>query len=205
MDELFSLENSVDLGLFLGNVESAGGYEFRNQDKPDHLEFSLELVLADHRYSYVSYLNPDTSNHLMWAAVYRWYENKGDNNWEMESEFVRFGDFLTGDLILTDVENSNSHIPESYSLSQNYPNPFNPSTEINYSVPSLKISNEEKQDVSIIVYDLLGNIIEVLVEGKHLPGEYKINFHASDIPSGTYFYQLKTSGYTNTKKMLLLK
>ncbi len=129
MEQLPSISTSVDISVFIENIEAAGGFEFRNQVKPDNLEFNSELILADHRYSYLSYMNPDTSKHIMWAAVYRWNEQIGEDNWETESELVFFGDYQTGSLIITDVEHEKLEVPSHYSLEQNYPNPFNPTTK----------------------------------------------------------------------------
>ncbi len=93
MDDLVSVNNSVELQVFMANAEAAGGYDFRSQNKPSNLEFTLELFLADHRYSYLSDRNPDTTKHIMWAANYRWYEQVGEDDWQTESELVFFGDF----------------------------------------------------------------------------------------------------------------
>ena len=198
MDLLPPVDNSVDLSIFMENAEASGGYEFRTQDKPDNLEFSLELFLADHRYSHLSYHNPDTSQHVMWAAVYRWSEQVSEDDWQTESELVYFGNFETGSLIITDIENSPNEMPNKYTLEQNYPNPFNPSTIITYSLPV-------KELVNISVYDIIGNRIGTFVNEVKEPGQYSFNFDASSYPTGTYFYQIKTESYTNTKKMLFIK
>jgi len=206
MDILPSMQNSVDLSIFMSNAEAAGGYEFRTQDKPNNLEFSLELILADHRYSYLSYLNPDTSKHVMWAACYRWNEKVSEDDWETESEMVYFGDYETGSLIITDIKGDDNVIPTNYRLDQNYPNPFNPSTQINYAIPAFEGTSKNRQaNVQIIVYDLLGNEMATLVNEKRKPGNYSVLLDASAYPSGTYFYQLKTDAFSITKKMMLLK
>ncbi len=89
-------------------------------------------------------------------------------------------------------------LPLSFSLEQNYPNPFNPSTSIKYQVSS--ISN-----VSLKVYDILGNEIATLVNEIQPAGIYEVNFNASSLPSGVYFYKLQASSFSETKKMLLMK
>ncbi|MEZ4690787.1 MAG: T9SS type A sorting domain-containing protein [Ignavibacteria bacterium] len=95
--------------------------------------------------------------------------------------------------------NNISSIAESYSLGQNYPNPFNPSTNINFSIPGT-------QNVSLKVYDILGNEVASLLNNESLSsGQYKIDFNASALTSGIYYYTLTTSDFVNTKKMLLLK
>ncbi|CAN5445871.1 hypothetical protein BH10BAC5_BH10BAC5_14970 [soil metagenome] len=99
---------------------------------------------------------------------------------------------------LTEIEPISSIIPDKFSLQQNYPNPFNPTTKINYELP---ISNY----VSLKVYDVLGNEVETLVSKKQNAGSYSITFDAATKPSGIYFYKLVTDGFTETKKMLLVK
>lgn len=97
----------------------------------------------------------------------------------------------------TSIENENN-IPIEYSLKQNYPNPFNPTTTIKYSIGS-------NQFVKINVYDLIGNEVASLVNEQKTSGEYKVNFDASNLSSGIYFYQLKAGTFIQTRKMLLLK
>lgn len=89
-------------------------------------------------------------------------------------------------------------LPASFELSQNYPNPFNPSTIIEYSLP--KMSN-----VVLNVYDALGKCVKTLVNEKQNAGNYSVDFNASDLSSGLYFYSLKVDGRIVTKKMSLIK
>jgi hypothetical protein len=93
---------------------------------------------------------------------------------------------------------SNRPIPDEFALEQNYPNPFNPSTLIRYQ---LKGSGP----VSLRVFDVLGKEVETLVNEWQAPGWYEAKFAASDLPSGIYFYQLRTAGTVLTKKALLVK
>jgi hypothetical protein len=85
-----------------------------------------------------------------------------------------------------------------YSLSNNYPNPFNPSTKINYAIP-------ERGNVSLKVFDLLGNELAELVKGEIDAGTYDITFNAANLPSGVYFYRLQVGDFLQTRKMILLK
>jgi len=86
----------------------------------------------------------------------------------------------------------------SFILEQNYPNPFNPSTTIQYTVGS-------KQFVELKVYDVLGEEITTLVNEEKSEGTYEINFSASVLTSGVYFYKIKAGSYIQTKKMILLR
>src|SRR5690606_29825610 len=89
-------------------------------------------------------------------------------------------------------------LPLSFSLDQNYPNPFNPSTSIKYQVSSIS-------KFSLKVYDILGNDVVTLVNEIQPAGIYDVNFNASSLPSGVYFYKLQASSFSETKKMLLMK
>ena len=96
--------------------------------------------------------------------------------------------------------------PISFSLEQNYPNPFNPTTKIKYSIPSVIASGAKQSQLVILkVYDVLGNEIVTLVNVEKPSGLYEVEFNASDLPSGVYFYRLKSGSFLVTKKMLLLK
>ncbi|MBK8944280.1 MAG: T9SS type A sorting domain-containing protein [Ignavibacteriae bacterium] len=94
-------------------------------------------------------------------------------------------------------------IIDHYELFQNYPNPFNPTTTIKYSIPSSVQS--EKSNVKLIIYDVLGKEIETLVNENKSPGNYEVNFNASNFAAGVYYYQLKTGDFVKTKKMVLMK
>jgi len=96
------------------------------------------------------------------------------------------------------VEEENNLIVDEFKLFQNYPNPFNPSTIITYKIP-------EQQLVSLKLYDVLGNEIAILVNEEKPSGNFEVEFNASSLPSGVYFYQLKAGSFIETKKMILLK
>jgi subtilisin-like proprotein convertase family protein len=89
-------------------------------------------------------------------------------------------------------------IPNYYSLSQNYPNPFNPSTNIKYTIP-------KSGAVSLKVFDVLGKEVAVLVNEMKQPGVYDVDFNASHLASGIYFYRIEAGDYTAVKKMMLVK
>ena len=101
------------------------------------------------------------------------------------------------------VEPVSTEIPASFSLKQNYPNPFNPNTTFEFDIPSF--AGNGQQDVSIKVYDILGNETAVIVNGKLSAGSYKYEWDASSQPSGVYFYKMQSGSYSETKKMILAK
>ncbi len=93
--------------------------------------------------------------------------------------------------------NSNE-IPEKFVLSQNYPNPFNPSTKIAFSIPTTG-------NVKLVVFNSLGQQVAELVNKQLISGQYEIDFTATNLPSGIYFYKLSSENYSETKKMILVK
>lgn len=108
---------------------------------------------------------------------------------------------------------TDSELPPEFNLGQNYPNPFNPSTTIKFNIPlskgvSARLRNGQEGrgvSTSLIIYDILGNVVKVLLNQKLQPGSYNVNFNASGLASGMYFYKLTTGEFTDTKKMLIIK
>ena len=106
--------------------------------------------------------------------------------------------------------------PEQFLLEQNYPNPFNPTTKIKYSISSVIASGaKQSQLVTLKVYDVLGNEVAILVNEEKPAGSYEVEFSAKggsasggnavNLPSGTYFYQLTSENFVETRKMILMK
>lgn len=89
-------------------------------------------------------------------------------------------------------------LPSSFGLNQNYPNPFNPTTEISFSLAAAS-------NVSLEVFNITGQKVEVLANGSFDAGTHSISWNASDMPSGIYLYRLTTNDFVDTKKMVLLK
>ena len=103
-----------------------------------------------------------------------------------------------GSVTYSEAVEAEVSLPANFALEQNYPNPFNPSTAIKYSFPKISF-------VQIKVFDVLGNEIETLVNEEKPAGTYELNWNASNLPSGVYFYQLKAGSFFETKKMILMK
>jgi len=102
---------------------------------------------------------------------------------------------------VTDVqEESSEKIPAEFCLEQNYPNPFNPVTIIKFQIPESMGGN-----VVLKVYDLLGREVATLVNEEKAPGIYNVEFNASSLSSGVYFYKLSVNSFSEIKKMMLLK
>ncbi len=99
---------------------------------------------------------------------------------------------------ITGVEQKDSESPRGFNLKQNYPNPFNPTTNIKFSI-------SKTEQVKLIVYDVQGREVQTLVNEALKPGTYGAAFNGTTLNSGVYFYKLITDGFTETKKMLLIK
>ena len=98
----------------------------------------------------------------------------------------------------TGINNQKSDIPKDYQLYQNYPNPFNPTTKIKFALPYASL-------VTVKVYDLLGREIKTLLNETKQPGNYEVNFDASRLASGVYFYSIKANNFNSVKKMVFIK
>jgi Secretion system C-terminal sorting domain len=103
----------------------------------------------------------------------------------------------------SDVIQTSSAIPKSFSLLQNYPNPFNPTTVISYDLP-------KASRVTLKVFDILGNEVSTLINQEEAAGSYKVTFSAAtanhkQLSSGIYFYRLQAGDFTSIKKMMLIK
>ncbi len=172
----------------------------------------------------VQFLNANTgwicTEQDMTNTVYVLYTNNGGTSWSWQSPPVsnllkglHFYDALNGGLIANDngngfichtisggigVKQISTEMPLAFSLSQNYPNPFNPSTYIKFDV-------SKGSFVSLVVFDALGREVAVLVNEDLKPGTYEADWNASQYPSGVYFYTLRTEGFTETKRMVLIK
>ncbi len=112
----------------------------------------------------------------------------GDLNWFPEKK----ADWITG------VKTNKNNLTNKFELTQNYPNPFNPTTNIQFSIPQNGI-------VSLKVFNVLGEEVTELVNKELASGTYNVNFDASKLTSGIYFYTLSSGNYVQTKKMMLLK
>ena len=140
-----------------------------------------------------------TANCELWNGT-QWYLDDGDF-WIMNPDgFIRF--FYMNNVSIyyktTGIKDDINSEPVSFILYQNYPNPFNSTTTIKYIIPY-------SGDVSLKVFDLLGNEVAILIDGYQESGSYEKSFNADNLSSGIYFYQLNANDFTSTKKLILLK
>jgi len=122
--------------------------------------------------------------------------NSTDNPWHSNPDIWTFT--WIGMPAYLSVEDENPDMISEYRLKNNYPNPFNPSTTIEYVIPKAGL-------VELTIYNSLGQKVKTLVNKRQPAGSYTLNYNASDLASGVYFYKIKTKNFTQAKKMLLIK
>ncbi len=196
---------------FIARVERRIGRALRHRHLPDSIGFEVSLSLGDLSHTFFSDVIPQPGK-FYWGLRYSFY-NKNDStgggipyrdgrlakiaNTENE-EYKFLADYKTGNEVSVTSIGDKENIPLSFELKQNYPNPFNPSTIIKYQIP-------QNGFVTLKVYDILGNEVATLINKQQQAGVYQVNYNASKLSSGIYFYQLKTGSYVDTKKMILLR
>ena len=197
-----NLFTGTNLGLFLSTNNGSNWIE-----ADSGLMNAIVNTLVFNRTNYFAGTNAgvflSTNHGTSWSSV-----NSGLNQLGVQSLAI-IGDTLfagsgggvwkrpLSDMI-TSVNQTPSNFPTNFNLEQNYPNPFNPSTTINYSLPKASL-------VTIKVYDILGREIATLVNQQKNPGNYEVQFNASKLASGVYFYRMQAGDFVETKKLLLLK
>ncbi|MBI5403099.1 MAG: T9SS type A sorting domain-containing protein [Ignavibacteriae bacterium] len=111
---------------------------------------------------------------------------------------VRSNGGISFHTIIADIKKEGNEIPGKYALYQNYPNPFNPVTNIKFQIP-------RSGYVTLKVFDGLGKEMQTLVEQELKTGYYETKFNAENMPSGVYFYKLTSDGFSDAKKMVIIK
>ena len=205
--------NGSSLSTLLGSTgdkicDYAGYYTF---DLPD----SIEVNSGDDIYIKVKYNTPETQYSLpaeTFITDYAdpvietgkcWISSTGNNNtWLAIGDNTDYKYDLCvkayGVSTNTAIVGGDDIIPEQILLYQNQPNPFNPVTTIRYSLST-------SQYVVLKVYDILGNEVATLVNEYKIPGNYAVNFDATDLTSGIYLYQMKAGKNIQTRKLMVLK
>jgi hypothetical protein len=166
----------------------------------DSINYNTQNLSYDGNLKY-SFIVPQLANGQEFYFYYTYRDTTGAAIREPSTGFYNFqyGQKDTITSILTGVTGKNTgSLPAKYSLSQNYPNPFNPGTNISYSIP---ISG----NVSLKIYNILGQKVATVFQGFREAGNYTVNFNALKLASGVYFYRLQAGQFVGVKKMILCK
>ncbi|HMQ68514.1 MAG TPA: choice-of-anchor B family protein [Ignavibacteria bacterium] len=210
--------------LFIWNVQDLNSISFVGQWQPTGLTTTIvHNVEIYGNYAVVAHYTAgirvlDISNPVAPVEV-AWYDTyKRDNTTDYLGCWGVFM-FPSGKIIGSDTDSglyviktdftitgtgtggyTSSIVPEKYSLDQNFPNPFNPSTKISFSLPS-------NSNVTLNIYSTSGKQVAELLNDRRDAGNYEVNFDASKygLSSGVYYYTFKANGFSETKKMLMIK
>ena len=180
-------------------TETNGGSTFRTT-VPDSAEADVEFFFVSNADIFSD--KPDEITGTVWVINYHYNSYSSETNEYSEDEFSVIINALTKEVLFsgkmeTAVEDDKKLV-DIYKLNQNYPNPFNPSTTIAFSIP--KASN-----VTVQIYNSLGQLVSTLVNQTLSSGNHSYVFDASALSSGVYFYNIKADGFSQTKKMSLIK
>jgi Secretion system C-terminal sorting domain len=191
----YDIETPVELSLFTGDL---------NGNQID-LHWRTETEVNNYGF----YMERKTYN-SQWVTI-GFVEGHGNSNSPKEYNFIDTHIFQPGTYYyrLKQMDNDGTYeyfdvitveagLLNNFYLAQNYPNPFNPETRIEFTLP-------EKQLVSLRIYNMLGELVEELINEEKEAGSHSIIFDGSKLPSGVYNYRLKTSTFTANKKMILIK
>jgi len=199
-DSLFNNVSNYNIGNFIGD------FDFKLSNKGELLRlFNSDGIIVDSvRYdNKLPWPEEPTGNGPTLELRNVDLDNSNYENWGISSTFGTPGS--RNDSYIVGVEKINALIPTEFKLYQNYPNPFNPTTTIKYSVPNVERLSNPLYNFTIKVYDVLGQEITTLVNEEKSAGNYQIEFNASNLTSGIYYYQIKSVDFIQTKKMVLLK
>ena len=175
-----------ELGVF--GISNAIGYRTQNEIWVSMNLIDSFLLSTDGGYNWD--LLPTPGSSIISDMTFSDYRN----GWAVGKNGV----ILKYNSSLINIFNTVNFTPEHFTLYQNYPNPFNPNTNLEFGI-------SKSGFVTLKVYDVLGNEVAVLVNENKAPGYYNIQFDGSDLSSGVYYYRLESSGFVQTKRMMLLK
>jgi len=185
------LDDRFDFILSSQSIIDQGGIDYVEDSYwaygNDGLHFNTQIINPPYPISLeIAFALHDVSDHLPVVAEFDFGVISG-----VEDEFVQ---------------------PDGFVLFQNYPNPFNPTTKIKFTIPTSPLNpspyqgeGQRERFITLIVYDVLGNLIATLVNEEKPSGTYEVHFDASNLPSGIYMYRLTAGNISLSKKLILLK
>lgn len=196
------VNNTVELNWETATETNNAGFEMQRQNPEPVLSedegWEVLTFIPGHGTTnspkYYSYVDSDLPNADKVSYRLRQIDNDGTDAYSKTVEVELGG--------VTSVEDE---VQFTFALEQNYPNPFNPVTTINFTLPSVGTTHELSQQAKLTVYNLLGQEVRTLVNEAKPAGSYQIQFDASDLPSGIYFYSLTYGNHIQTRKLALLK
>ncbi|MBE0539503.1 MAG: T9SS type A sorting domain-containing protein [Ignavibacterium sp.] len=202
----------TEFGYWSGELNSLSGQQAQVtvfNETFNAFTFRASVIRPDGTYRDGGYLMGVT-----WWCIFDWYSHQHSGGFQsmglyrMNRDTLKlvgtalknaYAPFYNVGGMVTDIsEEDNSLAPEFYSLEQNFPNPFNPETEIKFDI-------KNNGFVSLKVYDILGNLVQELLNKEMNAGSYKVRFNADNLASGVYIYKLQAGEFTSSKKMMLLK
>jgi hypothetical protein len=206
LDALGAAGNVVGDGMRLQLIGSDGAQNQLSMDELEIVDPSAEeafgYLISPHSAA-ITYSAPDTYRLVFFGFGFEGIRSNASGRNTREEAMQKVLDFLDGNTA-TPVEQEEVAqvvLPSTFELHQNYPNPFNPSTVISFTVGDRIASKPAKLDV----YNVLGQRVIGLLEGRVDPGVNKVEFDAGDLSSGVYFYRLQIGAESLTRKMMLIR
>jgi len=202
LSDLFWGSRTTQLGLY----NSYGSFPVTLQGKVrgEIKEFTNTLNFTDssaHRFVPRLWASAKIDNLLQLIEVYGESDELVNQIIELSLRFQILTIYTAFYVDPTDIEKTEELLPTEFIVEQNYPNPFNPSTKIKYSIPV----GQSNYHVVIKVYDVLGRLVEELMNTNQQPGNYEVEFNANGLTSGIYFYTVTAGKFSLTKKMVLMR
>jgi hypothetical protein len=200
-DTIHFMINPLDESLLSVKVESMNATQTHNNvtinwttsTETNNLGFDIERKAENNIYVKVAFIQGKGTTTI--KQTYSFTDNNlASGNYTYRIKQIDFN----GSVHYLKEMNVIVGLPTSYSLEQNYPNPFNPNTTIKYQLPKAGF-------VTLKLFDIIGREVATLINENKVAGRFSVEFNASKLPSGVYIYELKSPGFTSSKKMMLTK
>lgn len=192
----FDVAVPVEITSFSSNINKDGVYlTWNTATEINNYGFEIERSFDDFEFVTIGFVNgsgTSTENH-----TYTYLDNPNCNEKTTIYYRLKQVDF-DGSSSYSETLSLEYDMPVKFELSQNYPNPFNPSTIIKYQI-------SKTSDVSLKVFNTIGQEVAEIVKESKTPGTYEIQFNAKELSSGTYFYKIVAGDFVSVKKMILIK
>ncbi|MGM0588895.1 MAG: T9SS type A sorting domain-containing protein [Bacteroidota bacterium] len=198
-------ESNVKMGFALDNKSPAKVTGLAKSDTDKGVQLSWDASQAPDLGQYEVYLLdddgslPDSPVKTTSDTKVTFNKASSERNFAVKATDVNGNEGKASDPItVTSVEEGQSGTPATFALQKNYPNPFNPTTKIDYALP-------QSAEVTITVYNALGQTVATLVDGQKSAGYHSVSFDAQSMNSGVYIYRIEAGNFSQTRKMMLVK